>query len=329
MKKNIKQILRNIFTVKNMLIGFTIWLVGSTLKDFIQRLFKVNVFVDFYSIESILFYLFMPYFGLKLKGTYSNEKHAIIFVISLSIRLIIVGYFGDSIPENIIELFSIAWVEIICSIFSSIGMPTGVGGSAPHPNISNAHLMESSNTGGDGGNKRGRGLEVPDKELPKKRSKSNLGKSVSQAPIPPSSELSEDELSIQDEIAATIARAKVNEAARATVLAAKNTAKKAIKAVAEAADAPGDKAAQAAANEAQEAANEAQEAANEAQEAAANAAQAGQVEKDIKEPKRGLKKTKDLETSLDGPASKLESESDSDNEANKIINKNQNPEESD
>ena len=188
MKKNNIQ---KIFNFRNILITFLLALIGLSLKTFICKFFNINVFRDFYSIQSIVYYLFMAYLALKFKSIYSLKKLIILFLFSLSIR-ILVWYFSDYIPENLIStFFSIEWLELIYSIFSRqpifAKQPIGClenKESIIEKIVNNiVNLMESFNnqgsSSGDGSDKkRGRELSVGDSEKPRKRSRSNYGEAV-------------------------------------------------------------------------------------------------------------------------------------------------------
>src|SRR5690606_37563948 len=188
MKKNNIQ---KIFNFRNILITFLLALIGLSLKTFICKFFNINVFRDFYSIQSIVYYLFMAYLALKFKSIYSLKKLIILFLFSLSIR-ILVWYFSDYIPENLISTyFSIEWLELIYSIFSRqpifAKQPIGClenKESIIEKIVNNiVNLMESFNnqgsSSGDGSDKkRGRELSVGDSEKPRKRSRSNYGETA-------------------------------------------------------------------------------------------------------------------------------------------------------
>jgi len=89
--------IKNIFTIKNGLVLSIVIPTGYILREIIKENLDVNVFIDFYTPESILYYLFMASLGLILHQRFSIETLVFIFLLSLSFRIVF-GYF-DLINE--------------------------------------------------------------------------------------------------------------------------------------------------------------------------------------------------------------------------------------
>lgn len=99
-----------------------------------------------------MYYLFLAYLSLSLKGIFSLPKLVTIFLVSLSIR-VLVGYYGDYIPGDIIGiLFSISWVELLSTLLSKEPQPIGVNRNPLEKlitKVENILFMDSSNPSGN------------------------------------------------------------------------------------------------------------------------------------------------------------------------------------
>lgn len=150
-----------------------------------------------------MYYLFLAYLSLSLKGIFSLPKLVTIFLVSLSIR-VLVGYYGDYIPGDIIGiLFSISWVELLSTLLSKEPQPIGVNRNPLEKlitKVENILFMDSSNPSGNsssnnpgGGKKRPLSSgEMPEEKKASLNEQLARGTTSSSTPTQPSSRLISD-----------------------------------------------------------------------------------------------------------------------------------------